>query len=108
MTERLGCTRFETETRDPHDNDPEFTEHLKRCDDCRSIHTAHLRIARAVGLVHENAKPPTGWQERVLERIAEIEADGDPSSADRVALIPVAPPPHVEQRQRPRRLSRRT
>jgi hypothetical protein len=108
MTQRPGCDRFETEKRDPYDDDPAFTEHLKRCDDCRTIHTAHLRIARAIGRVHEDAKPPTGWQERVLEKMAELEADVDPSSADRVTIVPAAPQPLAEQRQRPRRLSRRT
>ena len=106
MTQRSGCNRFETEKRDPYDNDPAFTEHLNQCDDCRTSRAAHLRIARAIGLMHENAKPPTGWQKRVLEKIAEIEADGDPSSADRVALVPAAPQSQAEQR--PRRLSRGT
>ena len=108
MTQRPGCNRFETEKREPDDDDPAFTEHLKRCDDCRTIHAARLRIARAISLVHENATPPAGWQERVLEKIAGIEADGDPSSGDRVAFVPTAPQPQAEQLQRPRRLSRGT
>lgn len=105
MTQTPGCNRFETESREPYDDDPEFAAHLKRCDDCRTVQTAHLRIAHAIGLMHQRAAPPRGWKERVLEKIEELEAAGDRSSGEREAIPPAAPQP---EQQRPRRLSKAT
>ena len=100
MTRRRIFTRFEAERRDVDEDDASFTEHLKQCNDCRTIHAAHLRIARAIGLMHASATPSVGWEDRVLEKIADIEADGDPSSGDRVAYCPAAPQSETGQRRR--------
>lgn len=100
MTRRPCCNQFETEKWDPYDDAAAFTDHLKRCADCRTIQAAHLRVARAIGLMNENATPPREWQDRVLEKIADIEAAGDRSSADRVALVPAAPQSQTGQRLR--------
>jgi hypothetical protein len=99
MTERLNCRRFETERRDACDKDPSFAEHLRRCRDCRSVRAAHLRIARTIRLMHDSATPSAGWRERVLEKIADIEA-AERSADDRVALYPAAPQSETGQRRR--------
>jgi hypothetical protein len=100
MRERSICRRFETERRDAYDNDPSFADHLKRCKDCRAIRSAHLRIARTIRLMHDSATPSAGWRERVLEKIADIEAAADRSSEDRASLLPAAPQSETGQRRR--------
>ncbi len=100
MTERLNCRRFETERRDAYDKDPSFAAHLKLCRDCRTVRAAHLRIARTIRLMHDSATPSAGWRERVLEKIADIEAAAERSADDRVALYPAAPQSETGQRRR--------